>query len=328
MYYGKFCVQSCSYDEDETDESKINYVVLQDDGSRLCQTGCDSGKVKYVDTSLGICYCQDECKIEDSDSYYDADNTFCDKKCQGGYLYVNVEYYETEQSQTSFQCVNSCSGDYPYINTTYVNGVQQCYDICPSLTYDNSTKQCVTSCSGYYYVETKQGKSVYQCVEECQSTDFVYELECQTTCPESAPYMVGGDDRNCYVSCPTGYVNPYCENETDCQTETSKTCIPVSDSVFFITNSKNARWALPSTVDSSCAQAGSLTNIYYVQSVVGISDADLADYIYQYQSDDSSVSQHCYSSCSPEQYAYENNTYYCQVCQAFSKASEEFEGYY
>ena len=233
----KQCVSSCN---------QGSYIYESVDGKK-CLESCDINQYYYGEQKPLKCVnsCgEDYILISDNNL-----NNTCNKTCDGGLIYKidNNKYCDKKNE--------GCPSGYHKLYSNYC--LRQCKDSSALFKIETFLKGdiCVEDCfqNDKHYKSKIHSSGDYQCVENCESEQYINNLECVGTCVGTGNNYHIDDQNKCLSQCPDGYYLyenicyekcPY-GNSQKLYASDSKTCVACTqDQGFYIeydedTNTEN-----------------------------------------------------------------------------------------
>lgn len=145
-YYGTKCPDHHEFISVDNEKECVatcgaNYEDTNEDGAKICSTGCRSGAFEDVSESVVISH-------------------VCVASCEDKFVKI---------SESLKQCVDSCPADHKYLNDT------ECKAECDSSFYkqDGDDKVCVKQCEDDQFANNLvEGETAYECVDSCTTKAY------------------------------------------------------------------------------------------------------------------------------------------------------------
>ena len=271
--FGDECISDCDDNQKKHDELKTckcrNSWKYNELKQIECLDSCDTNDLQIFSTSQCItgsncptesplfykkvCYKLDECP---KDTEYDKINQKCACKnrwykdeenldncltenadCPDDYIYIDFETNECKKEKGSLYEVN---------NTLYHN--------CPINTTKNDTlKKCTCDpLAGYWYEETKEGKTISVCgLERCEG-DYQFNVYLQKQCFRQCDTDLLSYQGICYDKCPN--LTEIIPNTNECQLKAVDNEITLNDLEKVMTDNIVDLYKKSETIDIGVSQ--------------------------------------------------------------------------
>jgi len=167
-----------------------------------CYNQCPSNTYYYNGTQRPI-ECVDSCGNDFIVVENHNDNSIiCNKTCDIGKIYNNTD--------NKLYCTKgTCPEQYTltYSNAC-LNNCKQTIDLFKIETFKIEENKCTDNCYQYNKYYKNKISDAYECVANCGS-NYIYNLECVSTCPDEAKYYYTHENdinkKECVSKCPDGY---------------------------------------------------------------------------------------------------------------------------
>ena len=186
----KQCVTSCN---------QGSYIYESVDGTK-CLESCGENKTYYGEQKPLKCAisCGDDYILISSDTIL---NNTCNKTCDGGLIYKidNNKYCDKKNS--------ACPENYHKSYNNYC--LKDCKDSSGLFKIETFLKDniCVEDCfqNDKYYKSKIHSSGDYKCVQNCESGQYINNLECVAQCPPTGNKYHIENKYECLSQCPDGY---------------------------------------------------------------------------------------------------------------------------